>query len=49
MTELGTIPQVGDRCVVAGVRLEVIQMMGRRVMQVSVVPPVHEAEGEVLL
>ncbi len=30
MTELGTIPQVGDRCVVAGVRLEVIQMMGRR-------------------
>ena len=49
MTELGTIPQVGDQCEVAGVRLEVIQMMGRRVMQVSVVPPVHEAEGEVLL
>ena len=49
MTELGTIPQVGDRCEVAGASLEVIQMMGRRVMQVSIIPPARESEGEVLL
>jgi len=49
MTELGTIPQVGDRCEVAGASLEVIQMTGRRVMQVSIIPPARESEGEVLL
>ncbi|MDN5964423.1 MAG: CBS domain-containing protein, partial [Actinomyces sp.] len=46
MTELGRVPQVGDRVEVGGVNLTVSQMQGRRVIQVSVMPapPVHHEE-----
>ena len=45
MSELGRVPQVGDRCVSAGAHLEVVQMVGRRVTQISVESPNAE-EGQ---
>lgn len=49
MTELGRVPQVGDRVEVAGAHLEVTQMQGRRVTQVSVIPPPPHHDAEVSL
>lgn len=42
MSELGRVPQVGDRCTSAGAHLEVVQMMGRRVTLISVEAPSSE-------
>ena len=49
MTELGRVPEVGDCVDVAGSHLEVTQMKGRRIMQMSLVPPTPRDEEEVEL
>lgn len=49
MTELGRVPEVGDCVDVAGSHLEVTQMKGRRIMQMSLVPPAPRDEEEVEL
>ena len=49
MTELGRVPEVGDCVDVAGSHLEVTQMKGRRITQVSLVPPAPHEDEEVEL
>ena len=39
MTELGRVPEIGDTVVAGGSRLTVLSMQGRRVTQLSIVPP----------
>jgi CBS domain containing-hemolysin-like protein len=49
LTELGRVPEVGDGVEVAGSRLRVVSMHGRRVTQISLVPPPPAAHEEVEL
>jgi putative hemolysin len=44
--QLGRLPQVGDRVSVAGVRLEVLEMAGRRVGKLRMVREGGKAKGE---
>lgn len=47
MTELGRVPEVGDCVDVSGSHLEVTQMKGRRITQVSIIAPTPHEDEEV--
>ena len=43
---LGRLPDVGDEVTVAGARLRVERMDGRRIDRIRLMPPAEEAEGQ---
>ncbi len=49
MTELERVPQVGDSVEVEGALLTVVQMQGRRIVQLAIRPPAPTAHEEVSL
>lgn len=49
MNELGRVPLTGDSVEVAGVRLDVVQVQGRRVTQIAVTPAPRVEDEEVHL